>query len=132
MRPRRTSSAHVASNLANLRQRYELIPYYYSLAWRAHLFGEPVVPPLVFHHQDDPAVRRIGHEKLIGRDLLVGIVARHGEYARDVYLPAGPLGRLPHATSGSRAPARCSTTCRSTATASSACRPSPAPGRSCR
>ena len=77
------------SNRANLRQRYELIPYYYSLAYRAHLEGEPVVPPLVFYHQEDPAVRRIGHEKLIGRDILVAIVARHGEYERDVYLPAG-------------------------------------------
>ena len=80
---------HVASNRANLRQRYELIPYYYSLAYRAHLFGEPVMPPLVFYYQDDPVVRRVGHEKLIGRDILVGIVAQHGEYRRDVYLPAG-------------------------------------------
>jgi alpha-glucosidase len=78
-----------ASNLANLRQRYELIPYYYALAYRAHLFGEPVVPPLVFYYQNDPRVRKIGHEKLIGRDLLVGIVAKYGEYERDVYLPAG-------------------------------------------
>jgi len=78
-----------ASNLANLRQRYELIPYYYSLAYRAHLLGEPVVPPLVVHHQADPNVRRIGHEKLIGRDLLVAAVAGHGQYERDVYLPAG-------------------------------------------
>lgn len=77
------------SNLANLRQRYELTPYYYSLAYRAHLAGEPLVPPLVFYYQDDPNVRRIGHEKLIGRDLLVALVARHGEYGRDVYLPAG-------------------------------------------
>ena len=77
------------SNRANLRQRYELIPYYYSLAYRAHLEGEPVVPPLVFYHQDDPAVRRMGHEKLVGRDILVAVVARHGEYERDVYLPAG-------------------------------------------
>ena len=80
---------HVASNRANLRQRYALIPYYYSLAHRAHASGEPVAPPLVFYHQNDPNVRGLGHEKLIGRDLLVGVVARHGEYERDVYLPAG-------------------------------------------
>jgi len=79
----------VKSNLANIRQRYELIPYYYSLAYRAYLSGEPVVPPLVFYYQDDPQVRQIGHEKLIGRDLLVGVVAKHGEYARDIYLPRG-------------------------------------------
>lgn len=80
---------HVQSNRANLRQRYALTPYYYSLAHRANQSGEPVVPPLVFYYQNDPNVRGMGHEKLIGRDLLVGVVARHGEYERDMYLPAG-------------------------------------------
>lgn len=80
---------HKASNLAGLRQRYELAPYYYSLAHRAHRFGEPVVPPPVFYYQNDPNVREMGHEKLIGRDLLVGVVAGAGERDRDVYLPAG-------------------------------------------
>lgn len=79
----------VQSNLANIRQRYELIPYYYSLAYRAYLAGEPVVPPLVYYYQDDREVRQMGHEKLIGHDLLVGVVARHGEYMRDIYLPRG-------------------------------------------
>jgi alpha-glucosidase len=80
---------HVESNLANLRQRYELIPYYYSLAYRAHLRGEPLVPPPVFYYQNDPNLRQMGHEKMIGRDILVGAIARHGEYERDLYLPAG-------------------------------------------
>jgi alpha-glucosidase (family GH31 glycosyl hydrolase) len=78
-----------ASNLANVRQRYELIPYYYSLAHLAHQTGSPVVPPPVYYFQSDPNLRGLGHEKMIGRDLLLGIVARHGEYERDVYLPAG-------------------------------------------
>lgn len=77
------------SNRQNLRQRYELIPYYYSLAYRAYLYGEPLIPPLVFYYQDDPNVRGMGHEKLIGRDLLVAVVAKHGEFARNVYLPEG-------------------------------------------
>lgn len=79
----------VDSNLANIRQRYELIPYYYSLAYRAYLLGEPVIAPPVFYYQNDPNLRRMGHQKLIGRDLMVGIAARHGEYERDLYLPAG-------------------------------------------
>ena len=29
----------------------------------------------------------MGHEKLIGRDLLVAMVAKHGEYMRSIYLP---------------------------------------------
>jgi alpha-glucosidase (family GH31 glycosyl hydrolase) len=80
---------HVRSSRANLRQRYALTPYYYSLAHRAHVSGEPVVPPLVLYYQNDPNVRTMGHERLVGRDLLVGVVARHGEYERNVYLPAG-------------------------------------------
>jgi alpha-glucosidase len=80
---------NAASNLANLRQRYELIPYYYSLAHLAHLTGAPVVPPPVFYYQDDPKVQGMGNQKMIGRDLMVGVVARHGEYERGIYLPAG-------------------------------------------
>ncbi|WP_295435752.1 carbohydrate-binding module family 20 domain-containing protein [uncultured Thiodictyon sp.] len=79
-----------ASNLANLRQRYAMSPYLYSLAHRAYLAGEPVVPPLVYYYQTDPNVRRLGSEKLLGRDLLVALVAdRNGPQTRDVYLPAG-------------------------------------------
>lgn len=77
------------SNLENLRQRYELVPYYYSLAYRAYLFSEPVIPPLVYYYQNDPNVRSIGHEKLLGKDLLIGAVAAHGEYVRNIYLPKG-------------------------------------------
>lgn len=76
------------SNLTNIRQRYELTPYYCSLAHRAHLFAEPVIPPLVYYYQNDLNVRSLGHQKLIGEKLLVGIVASHGEYERDIYLPA--------------------------------------------
>jgi alpha-glucosidase (family GH31 glycosyl hydrolase) len=77
------------SNLANIRQRYELLPYYYSLGYRAYLKGEPLVPPPLFYYQNDLNLRLVGNEKLIGRDILVGMVAKHGEYERDVYLPAG-------------------------------------------
>lgn len=78
-----------SSNLENTRLRYELIPYLYSLAHRAYLYGEPLMPPPVMYYQADNDVRNMGHEKLIGRDLLAAIVARHAEEARDVYLPAG-------------------------------------------
>lgn len=77
------------SNLENVRQRYELRPYLYSLAHRAYLYGEPVMPPLVYYYQTDPVVRSMAHEKLLGRDLLVAVVAGYGETERGVYLPAG-------------------------------------------
>ena len=76
-------------NLANARLRYELIPYLYSLAHRANRFAEPVVPPLVYYYQVDTNVRHLGHEKLIGRDLLAAVSTQFGENQQDVYLPAG-------------------------------------------
>jgi alpha-glucosidase len=79
----------VASNRENLRLRYRLIPYLYSLAHRAYLYGEPVFPPLVFYYQGDPNVQQLADEKLLGRDLLVATSSADGQSARDVYLPAG-------------------------------------------
>lgn len=78
-----------ASNLANLRQRYELTPYYYSLAHNAYTNGDPIEPPLVYYYQNDANVRTMGNEKMIGPDLLVGIAAASGERQRNMYLPAG-------------------------------------------
>ncbi len=75
------------SNKMNIWQRYELVPYYYSLAYRAHLFGEAVMPPLVYHYQNDKRLRTVGHQKMIGPNIMVGVVASHGEYARNVILP---------------------------------------------
>lgn len=80
---------HRASNLANLRLRYALTPYYYSLAHRAYREGEALVAPLVHYYQSDTNVRTNGGDKMIGRDLLVATVARHGDTTRDVYLPRG-------------------------------------------
>jgi alpha-glucosidase len=79
----------VDSNRANIRQRYELTPYYYSLAHRAHRSGEPLVPPMVYNYPADLTVREMGHQKMIGEDLIVGVVAGASERQRDVYLPAG-------------------------------------------
>jgi len=79
----------VQSNLDNVRQRYELTPYLYSLAHRAYLYGEAVAPPLVYWYPEDPHARTMGSEKLLGRDLLVAAVAEEGGLQRSVYLPAG-------------------------------------------
>lgn len=78
-----------AANLESIRQRYRLSPYYYSLAFSAYRNGDPVFPPLVHYYQEDLAVRRLGSEKMIGRDLLVAIAADPKAVSRDVYLPAG-------------------------------------------
>jgi alpha-glucosidase len=78
-----------ASNLDNLRWRYRLAPYYYSLAFAAHLSGEPVAPPLVYYFQSDPNVRQLGSEKMLGPSLLAAVVADPEAVSRSLYLPAG-------------------------------------------
>jgi alpha-glucosidase len=77
------------SNLANVRLRYRLTPYLYSLAHHAWSRGEAIFPPLVYHFQGDPLVRRIGNVKMIGKDLLFGVVAGFNQTVRRVYLPQG-------------------------------------------
>ena len=79
----------VHSNLANVRLRYRLSPYVYSVAHQAHLKGDPVFPPLVYYYQDDPETRELGNHKMIGPFLLARACARYGETVTDVYLPSG-------------------------------------------
>ncbi|MBK6324873.1 MAG: DUF5110 domain-containing protein [Chloroflexi bacterium] len=79
----------VASNLANIRLRYSLSPYLYSLAHRAYLAGEPVTPPLVFYFQADANTRQLGDHKMLGADVLVRTVTEPGVTAVPVYLPPG-------------------------------------------
>ena len=79
----------VASNLANIKLRYALEPYYYSLAHRAWLDGEPVFPSLDYYY-DDEAVKGLGHVKMIGSELVSAAVAdarRQSDVS--IYLPAG-------------------------------------------
>lgn len=77
------------SNLQNIRQRYMLSPYLYSLTHSAYWQGDPVFPPLVYYFQDDPQVRKMADEKMIGPSLLFADVAEKGAQDRNVYLPAG-------------------------------------------
>lgn len=78
-----------ASNLANLRLRYRLVPYLYSLAHAAYRTGEAVFPPLVYSFPEDQEARPLGDEKMIGPSLLVALAAQDGMRERPVYLPAG-------------------------------------------
>ncbi|MBI4404128.1 MAG: DUF5110 domain-containing protein [Deltaproteobacteria bacterium] len=82
---------HLASNLSNLRRRYELVPYYYSLAHKAYLYGDPVVAPLVYYFGEDTHLRHIGEEAMVGPDLLAATMANgeRWEYEKKVYLPKG-------------------------------------------
>lgn len=79
----------VVSNLANVRRRYALGPYLYTLAHRAYRQGDAVFAPLVYHYQTDSAVRALGSHKMIGPDLLMAALTGYALARIPVYLPAG-------------------------------------------
>jgi alpha-glucosidase len=79
----------LASNLANVRLRYRLSPYLYSLAHQAWRTGEAVFPPLVYAFMNDPEVRGLGSQKMIGPYLMAAMVAEDDATDLPVYLPAG-------------------------------------------
>ncbi|MBI5928014.1 MAG: DUF5110 domain-containing protein [Chloroflexi bacterium] len=79
----------VASNLANVRLRYTLSPYLYTLAQRAYRDGEPIFAPLVYYFQSDLNVRALASQKMIGPDLMMATTTNYDMDTVSVYLPAG-------------------------------------------
>ncbi len=69
--------------------RYRLLPYLYAAFVVAAETGAPVQRPLVFDHQEDPELRGIDDEFLLGTDVLVAPVVRAGATSRQVRLPRG-------------------------------------------
>ncbi|MGC4114829.1 MAG: glycoside hydrolase family 31 protein [Myxococcales bacterium] len=70
-------------------ERYKLLAYLYSLAHHASLTGEPILRPLVYAFQDDPATHALGDQALLGPFLMAAPVMEKGATTRRVYLPAG-------------------------------------------
>jgi alpha-glucosidase/alpha-D-xyloside xylohydrolase len=72
-----------------LRQRYQLMPYVYSLAFHAYQTGAPYMRALFMDFPGDPNVANIGDEYMFGPAFLVAPVTEQGATSRKVYLPAG-------------------------------------------
>jgi alpha-glucosidase len=79
---------------AHLRLRYALLPYLYSLAYAAHVGGEPIWRPLGYAFPDDPTALGLEDEVLVGPHLLMAPVVEPAKEARAVYLPAGRWYRI--------------------------------------
>jgi alpha 1,3-glucosidase len=70
-----------------LRQRYRLLPYWYTLFFQAHLDGIPPMRPLWLEYPQDPATFGMEDEFLLGSDLLVKPVVTPKTYRTSVYFP---------------------------------------------
>ncbi|MCX6129006.1 MAG: DUF4968 domain-containing protein, partial [Proteobacteria bacterium] len=70
-------------------QRYRLLPYIYSHSWEAFLNGTPLMRPLIYDFQNDPAVTDLKDEYLFGKNMLVAPVMTEKTEQRLVYFPKG-------------------------------------------
>lgn len=76
------------SNLANLQQRYRLIPYLYSAAYRTWTDGTPLIAPPIAVHQGQESLDVSGAHKWIGPDLFARLILKPQVESVEVTLPA--------------------------------------------
>lgn len=78
-------------NKATLQWRYQIIPYLYSLLWKSHQSGAPLIRPLFWHYQDDNRVYGwdTQNQFMVGKNLLAAPVTRENQYLKKLYLPDG-------------------------------------------
>lgn len=69
--------------------RYRFLPYIYDLFYKGQETGLPIMRPLVLHYPDDPEVRNMNGEFLVGESMLVAPVLEQGATKKIVYLPEG-------------------------------------------
>jgi len=68
--------------------RYRLLPYYYALAWDAHLTGLPPLRPMRLEFEE-PRFDATDDQVMLGPALLLAPVLAAGATARAIQLPAG-------------------------------------------
>ncbi len=69
--------------------RYRFLPYIYDLFYQGEKTGLPVMRPLILHYEDDPQVRSLNGEFLVGEQILAAPVLEQGVVKKIVYLPEG-------------------------------------------
>lgn len=72
-----------------LKLRYRFIPFLYDLCYKETKDGLGIMRPLVLNYDQDPVVRTLNDEYMVGDELLVAPVIQEGQNTRAVYLPAG-------------------------------------------
>ena len=66
--------------------RYSLAPYYYTLLYRAHQFGEMVIKPMGFYKNTN---QEYESQFMISNDLIICPILEENQNQLDCFLPAG-------------------------------------------
>ncbi|NMF67063.1 glycoside hydrolase family 31 protein [Brasilonema octagenarum] len=69
--------------------RYQLLPYIYTLFWKAATTGSPILRPLLYDFPNDPKTFTLCDQVMLGSSLLAAPIYRPGVEHRAVYLPEG-------------------------------------------
>lgn len=72
-----------------IRQRYQWLPYNYTLAYENTVEGLPLARPVNFHSEGGTVDANVTDEYLWGSEVLVAPVFKKGARSRKVYFPAG-------------------------------------------
>ena len=75
--------------VAHVKLRYRLLPYIYTLAGDTYHRDYTMMRGLIMDFPDDPRVRDIADQFMLGPSLLIAPVYEYGARKREVYLPAG-------------------------------------------
>jgi mannosyl-oligosaccharide alpha-1,3-glucosidase len=70
-----------------IQMRYRLLPYWYTLFWRAYTDGEPIIRPLFFEYPRDRRLFAMDDQYLLGKDLLVKPILSKAQTRTQVLLP---------------------------------------------
>src|SRR5690606_16524091 len=74
---------------AAIELKYQLFPYLYTYARKAHDTGLPITRGLFMEYPEDENVIKIDDQFLFGEELLIAPVLKKGERVKRVYLPDG-------------------------------------------